>query len=419
MGYLTRVDLRRMIAEKLGFYGTGYPTAVTSTTITDTRTANRKREQDDYWNGGTIFIGSGTGGPSAELLTESDLVETETNGGTVDISTVDPFDASCYKLTTTTTAGSIALASWTVVTTPDRDVEVSFRSKGDGALCGRWALYRLTATAADIIASEPTYITGERWTRFVRRVTIPSGCISAALRLYAPSKLGNTAWFDTPSVKTLGQSRYITDWVNASSTWTTAAWSTTPAVGSTYELFYKTFSLDDYNRAINDALRAAYPFLFEMDEDTSITTTSATYSYDLPDSIAPNSVVKVEVEADTGSSTAPYSRLAFWSMRKQGETSTLQFQHGLPTGRTVRVTFCRPLEPMLSDADTVEERWVPYIVARARAELFGMQLGKTSRSDRTQVGENRDAFFQEAAYALKTIAMQWPNTHIKPHLYGG
>jgi hypothetical protein len=102
----------------------------------------------------------------------------------------------------------------------------------------------------------------------------------------------------------------------------------------------------------------------------------------------------------------------------------LQFWFLPVAGRTVRIVYCRPLQPLDSDFDTrsgtgsVDERYAPYLVARAMAGLYEMQLGKTSRSDRAQVGENRDAFYEEAAFALRQVAMQWPATKVKPQYPG-
>ena len=332
--------------------------------------------------------------------------------------TVDPYDSACWKLTTSATAGSLAKLSFPITVLAGREIEISTRARGDGTVCGHWGLYRTTATAADIIAKEPTYVTGQSWTRLVRRAVIPSGGLAATLDLYSSTELGKTVYFDTPSVRILPQTRFISDWDTSTFTFQVATWTTNPAVGSLYELFYKTFSVEDYNRALNDALRAAYPMLYEADEDTSIETTSGDYSYAIPNNIDAESIYKVEVEDDTSESTAPYSRHIFWKVRRTGQTSTLQFDILPPSTRTVRLSYLRPLEPLVSDFDTVNDLYVPYVVARARADLYNMQLGKTSRSDRQQVGENRDAFFEEAAYALRQIRMQYPATHVKPAYHG-
>ena len=425
MGYITRADLRRMAATKLGQFGEGSPTTVTGTTLLDVNTPERKRENDDYWNGGTLYVASGTGGPANELIDESAVTKTQTSGAVVTTtSVVDPYDAACIKIDTSATVGSVGVATYPLGVTAARTVEVSFFCKGNGAVCGRWGFRASTGATTDVVGAwstktgEPTYVTGERWTRLVRRLTVPASATICSLDLYSPLELSKTVWFDKPSARMLGQERYISDWVNSTSTFTVATWTTNPGVGSQYEAYYKTFSFTDFNRALNDALRAGFPYIFEIAEDTSLATLSATYAYDIPDNIDPANIVEVAVQADTGTATAPYSRHIFWNIRHQGQTAQLQFHTALATGRTVRLTYVRPLQPLMSDFDTVDERWVPYLVARTRAELYASQLGKTSRTDRAQVGENRDAFFEEASFALGQVRMQWPATHVKPQYPG-
>jgi hypothetical protein len=408
-----------MVAGKLMLLGTGRPTTVAATTLIDVNTPERKRENDDYWNGGTLYIASGVGGPSNQLLSEASPTDTVANGGTVTDSSTDPLDTTCVKLTTTATASSSAKRSYAVTVTAGTIYELSVWTKGSGTVCANFGVYRTTATAADIIPKTPTQLPGKDWSRIIRRFITPAGCLALTVDLYSSDELSSTVYFDKPSLRRIGQERYISDWVQSTNTFTVATWTTNPDVNSYYEAYYKTFSFADYNRVLDDALRYAYPFLYRRVEDTSIETTSGDYSYALPPSIDPLAVIKVELEDNTGESTAPYAPYAFWRIRENNGSNTLQFDVLPPATRTIRITHCQPIEPLMTDFDTVEAAWVPYIVARAQAELYEQMLAKTTRSDRTQVGENRDAFYQKAAYELKRVAMQWPNTPIKPHLYGG
>ena len=420
MGNATLADLRERVAESLGMLGTGWcSTASTSTTVfVDITTPDRNREAADYWNGGTLTIRQGTLGPTNELVDESTLSETETSGGTVTVSTTDPYDTSCYEIKTSATAGTVAAASFAVPVTAGRIAEVSFMAKGDGTVCGNWGFRASTGATTDIVGAwstktgEPTYVTAEQWTRVVRKVRIPTAATACTLDLYSSSEKSKTVYFDKPSIRMLGEERYISDYATGG-TFTIAAMQT--AINQLYEVYHKQFSLTQYTEAINRALIAAWPYLFEVKEDESIITASGYESYAIPDNIAPEYIVRVEIESDTSDSTVPWQRHVFWKVRRNGANATLQFTNSAPPdGRNVRLTYLRPVQELKSDFDTVDERWIPYIVARAKAELFEQKLGKTAACDRQQVGQNRDAFYEESAYALRQIAMQIPTTHVKP-----
>lgn len=426
MGYATLADLRLQVAQHMGKVGYGWCTSASSsgsTSFFDTTTPERYREQADFWNGGTLLVRQGTSGPSEELLSESAIEETETSGAVVTpASTDDPLDATCIKIVTSSTAGSSGVASFPVTTTAGTTVEVSFWCKGDGTVCGRWGFRASEGASTDVVGTwsskggEPTYVTGEKWTRILRRIRVPTSATECTLDLYSSTELSKTVYFDKPSVRTLGETRYISDYANGG-TFTVASLKT--ALSTAYEAYYKDFTIEDYRQAVNHALRVAYPYLFEVDEDQTIETTSGDASYDIPDNIDPDEIFKVEIEDDTSEDTAPYTRHVFWKIRKLGQTAKLQFTHDEPgSGRNVRLYFIRPLSPLESDFDTVDAKYLPYIIPKAKAFLYEMLLGKTTRSDRVQVGENADYFHQEAAAALKQLAMQRPATHIKPQWPG-
>lgn len=424
MGNATLADLRKRVAESLGMVGTGWCTTASASTTSyvDATTPDRNREAADYWNGGTLTIRQGTLGPTNELVDEASVSETETLGGTVTVSTVDPLDTSCYAVATSATAGSLAAASFPVAVTAGRIAEVSFWCKGDGTVCGRWGFRASTGATTDIVgawatqAGEPTYVTAEQWTRVLRKVRIPTSATACTLDLYGAVEDSAIVYFDKPSVRMLGEERYISDYATGG-TFTIAAMQA--AINQAYEVYHKQFSLTQYTEAINRALIAAWPYLFDVREDESIVTASGYESYSIPDNIAPEHIIKVEIESNTSDNTVPWQRHVFWRVRRNGANATLQFTHdGPPDGRNVRLTYLRPVAELKSDFDTVDERWIPYIVARAKAELYEQKLGKTAACDRQQVGQNRDAFYEEAAYALRQITMQFPATHVKPAYHG-
>jgi hypothetical protein len=414
MGTVTRAQLRLAVAQALNMAQQGIATSSSSTTIWDATTPDRKREATDYWNGSTIYLASGTGGPSAELLDESAVVETETNGATVSVvSTVDPLDSACIAITQTATAGSAGKWSVPIASlTAGGEYLFSAWCKGTGKVSPQFGIYRTTATAADILAKQSAGVTSKGWTRVLRRVRLPAGCVALTVDLYGAAELSTTVYWDKPSFRRLGQERYISDWDNSTGTFTVAAWVTNPAVDTYYELYYKTFTLSDYDRAINDAIRRGWPRVWQLKEDTSIETVANTFAYDLPPSVI-LPIVKVEVENNTTYATAPYSEVVFWTVLENGTTRQLQFREAQMAGYTVRITYYAPVDTLETDFDELDDTLRPYVEAKAKANLYRIMLGKLSRADRVQAGENAMNFDEEAEFELRKVERQRHATRVR------
>ncbi len=410
---VTRAQLRLAVAQGLNLAQMGIATSSASTTLLDATTPDRKREADDYWNGSTLFLAAGTGGPSAELLDESAVVKTETNGATVSVvSTVDPLDAACIEITQTATAGS--MGKWSVpIASLTATAEYIFSAwcKGNGIVAPQFGIYRTTATAADIYAKQSVGITSKEWTRVIRRVRLPATCVAITVDLYGSAELSHTIYWDKPSFRRLGQERYISDWTNSTGTFTVAAWVTNPAADSFYEAYFKTFTLSDYDRAINDAIRKASK-LWVLKYDTSITTVANTWAYTLPPSVT-LPLIKVEVQNNTSYATYPYTEMAFWKVLENGSTRQLQLPFAQTAGYTVRLTYLGRLDTLDTDFDELDELYRPYVEAKAKASLFRSFLGKLSRADRVQAGENTMNFDEEAEIELRKIAPQLPATKVR------
>ena len=184
-----------------------------------------------------------------------------------------------------------------------------------------------------------------------------------------------------------------------------------PAADTLYEAYYKTFTLSDYDRAINDAIKKTWPRLWALKYDTSITTVTNTWAYDLPPSVT-LPLLKVEVQDTTTYATYPYTEMAFWRVLENGATRQIQFDNAQTAGYAVRLTYLSPV----STLETTLTNWmtpIEYVVLRAAASLYTIFLGKPSRADRVQVGENAAFFGEEAEYELRKVERQRPATKVR------
>ncbi len=416
MGSITRARLRIDIARQLRLGASGIATGGSTSTLIDVTTPSLHRDTEDYWNGSLLRIAGGTGGPGPELLSEAAGTKTETSGAVVDVaSTTDPVDASCIKITTSATAGSagsLSIATGTTTITAGREYVFSAWVKGSDVSSPQLEI-EITG-GADIIAKQSVNVTKAEWTRVVRTVRAPTGCTNITVILHGAADLSQTVYWDKPSLRLLGEVAYITDWVNTNSGTYTASFTfptqpTAPAAGSEYELFYKTFMPYEYDEAINAAIRRLWPRIWVLRQDTSITTTSGNYAYMLPESVE-LPLLKVEIEQDTSESTAPYQELTYWTVRETAGARTLQMERLPMSSRTLRLTYLGRVEMLETDFDELDDEYVPYVMAQAKAELFKTLLGKLSRSDRTQIGENIGQFSDEAEIELQRIQRQMPAT---------
>lgn len=177
----------------------------------------------------------------------------------------------------------------------------------------------------------------------------------------------------------VGQARYVTDWVQSTSTFTLdRALSGSTATSDGYEV-HTLFSYTDKNDAIKGAMRAGQARWVRRIEDTSLTFATNTYTYSLGSLSVPiDADWKLDkVMYDTGASGTgvPYAVLDddLWDVRVSGTTYTLQVADVPRNGATIRLLY-RVRPSVLSDDTTTvvpdSQAYFHYICAKATALLF-------------------------------------------------
>lgn len=165
--------------------------------------------------------------------------------------------------------------------------------------------------------------------------------------------------------------------------------------------------------ALNQALMSAFPYLYIPVQDTSLTTTDATYEYTLPSMPGTYSgqtiqipwVYKVELKY-TGDLT--YRTLNRWWI-EDGPTGSrlLKFRAAEPAGATVRVSGIGPF-PALSATSTVLEASFPpnaeYVLPMLAAS-FLLMSGEAARDRFDTAATDRREEANRAGASLNT-AMQ-------------
>lgn len=177
------------------------------------------------------------------------------------------------------------------------------------------------------------------------------------------------------------QRRFITDYTGSSGTVTVfsnKAFTNTILNSVTYEI-HRIWSADEKDYAINEAIQLAGKHWTRKIEDTSITTTSADFTYDVTNlTVALDQTLlidKVEVETDTANTSAMYTELQNWYIRNNNGSLTLQFRDMDYVG-DVRLTY--RTRPPVFTADTStggvllpdDEGFATFVVAVATGLLF-------------------------------------------------
>lgn len=143
------------------------------------------------------------------------------------------------------------------------------------------------------------------------------------------------------------------------------AFSFTVASGDTYELHQK-LSVDELNEAINSAIRRARGKIFTKN---SATTTSSASTYDYTLSTAATRVYRVELQADTSTSTYPYYKQRKWRLRDGASTPTLEFDEEIDGGYTIRYYYLTEESELTADSASTSLP-LDYIYAAARSECY-------------------------------------------------
>lgn len=176
----------------------------------------------------------------------------------------------------------------------------------------------------------------------------------------------------------IGLSRYITDWVQSTSTFTLDRAVTSTGSGDGYEV-HNVFSYSDKNDAIKGAMRAGQTRWARRLEDTSLAFIVNTYTYSLASLTVPIDpdlgIDKVMYDTGATGTGVPYATLDddLWELRISGTTYTLQV-HDIPrVGATIRLVY-RVRPSVLSDDTTSvvpdSLAFYNYICAKATALLF-------------------------------------------------
>lgn len=177
----------------------------------------------------------------------------------------------------------------------------------------------------------------------------------------------------------IGLVRYITDWVQSTSTFTLDRAVTSTVTADGYEV-HREFRYADKNDAINAAIRASGFRWCQRIEDTSLTLDIDTYTYSLGSLASPLNpelgLDEVLYDTNITGTGYPYEIISpsFWEVRWSGATPTLQFLERPPIdNETVRLVYRIRPSQLSTDASTLtpdDESFYQYVCAKATAILF-------------------------------------------------
>lgn len=179
----------------------------------------------------------------------------------------------------------------------------------------------------------------------------------------------------------LGLARYVTTWVQSTSTFTLDRSVTSTASTDGYEV-HRLFRYEDKNDAIKGAMRDAGLRWARRIEDTSLAFITNTYTYSLASLTVPidpdKGIDKVLFDSGTSGTGVPYETLDddWWELRINGTTYTLQVQDVPRTGATIRLVYRVRPSVLTDDTTTVipdSTAFYNYICAKASAILYRNQ----------------------------------------------
>lgn len=183
--------------------------------------------------------------------------------------------------------------------------------------------------------------------------------------------------------------------------------------------------------ALNAALQASYPMIYQEVLDTSLTVGSSTYEYTVPnmpgtygsDTIPIPRISTVEIQY---ASTEPFSTLRSWSLRR-GATPKLKLSYLESGGATVRIRGYGPF-PDLTLAGSLDNQWpknfVQPLIEYAAAILLasgdaGRQRADSGMQDTREAAQKPGSSLQAASAAEARFTRRLANacmSPMKPHV---
>ncbi len=124
---------------------------------------------------------------------------------------------------------------------------------------------------------------------------------------------------------------------------------------------YSTFSPDEIDDALGDALEEVYPYIAETVIDTSLSGSTSVYEHTIPATIRDLSRMyggSAAYQIDTNQATYPYQSLIGWTVRDDrsgGGSYTLVVPPGeqVPADRTIRLVGMAPVSNPSTDASSI------------------------------------------------------------------
>lgn len=183
----------------------------------------------------------------------------------------------------------------------------------------------------------------------------------------------------TDSLAPQGESRRIEAYDESTSTITVSvAFSAAPASGDTYEIFLAPLTLDQWDGAINDAIRDAWPELF-IPAIEEVTPTGA-LSYDL--NAATDRVLGAELVFASALAGYPGEDLLQWYTVGEAGDITLMLSRPVPSSSdmTIRCLVGLRFDELTAGQSSVLD--MQYIIDAARSRLYQRLADASRQSDR-------------------------------------
>lgn len=110
----------------------------------------------------------------------------------------------------------------------------------------------------------------------------------------------------------------------------------------------------DYLDALNSGVNAAFPLIFAPKIDESITTTDATYEYNIPNGADGNPMRAIASLEYKEAADLAFRSFSAWDVRRGATTPFLKLRRPLPGNGTLRVIGFGPVPPMASLAANLD-----------------------------------------------------------------
>lgn len=144
----------------------------------------------------------------------------------------DSVKSGTYSAKISSVAGIASCIYQNIVTTASTRYKLTFWTRGDASVAGRYRIYNNTG-AAYILDETTTGVTSATWTQVTRYFTTPAGCISVGVYLDAPGSAG-IAYFDDVSLKQVTSYDLFLNWYLVQGGLSTINVETTAPYAGTY-----------------------------------------------------------------------------------------------------------------------------------------------------------------------------------------